>query len=246
MSMILGGIAMQLLGTLAMSGEVMRRYRIVLSVLLLLLLVKTFAELAAIYTIGFLRFGSFRAFFLSCVVRRLMPRSGCSIPQVTAGAPNYLLACIVQLVFVQRLHVLYRGSYWLVAPLAALAVIGLAFGFVTSAAARNRRDADVAVAYLADIVRADMPFDPTLVSFKWRYLTSVCIPAFIDFAITAAFLAKYRSLAAQSSEQGVSRILRRLVFVTLESNLLTGLFVFMAMILALCDVPMCVLAPRLR
>ena len=86
----------------------------------------------------------------------------------------------------------------------------------------------------------------TLVAFKWRYLTSVCIPAAIDFTITAAFLARYRSIAAQSSAQGVSRIMRRLVFITLESNLLTGLFVFMAMILALCDVPVCVAARRKR
>ena len=78
--------------------------------------------------------------------------------EVTAGAPNYLVAAIVQLVFVQRLHVLYRGAYWLVVPLATLALVGLAFGFVT-------------LAYLSDIVRTGVPFDPTLTAFKWRYLT---------------------------------------------------------------------------
>ena len=79
---------------------------------------------------------------------------------MTAGAPNYLLACIVQLVFIQRLHVLYRGALWLVVPLATLAVIGLAFGFVTSALLTIWAAADRSVAYLADIVRADVPFDP--------------------------------------------------------------------------------------
>lgn len=164
---------MQLLGTMVLSGQVMRAHRIVLGVLLALLFVKTFSDLAAIYTLGFLEFGRLAAFNLSCVDAcavgadllqytarsgRTSARSTSELCAVAAGVPNYLLAAIVQAVFIQRLYVLYGGAYWLAVPLALLVLVALGFGFVT-------------LAYLCDIVRTGVRFDATVAAFKWRFLT---------------------------------------------------------------------------
>ena len=156
--MILGGIAMQYLATLAMSGDVTRSHRIVLGVLLVLLLIKTFAELVATYTIGFLRFGLFHAFYLSCVEPRVA-----RLKQQDTASDSRRAQLPARLHRAARLHTTSPR------PLSRSSVARRPAGIARSHWPRIRLrhqcvllagQADRSVTYLADIVRADVPFDP--------------------------------------------------------------------------------------